>query len=399
MKRSRIIAGVVALAAVAAVGGGYAYSQANNKTTITTATVASRNLDVTVNAQGSVDAASTTSVFSPIAGTLATVKVADGQQVKAGDVLATLDTTSLHAAVAQAETQVSQADAQAKAADAQVESADAQSRAADNQLKTAKNLPSDTDALDQARTSAIKAAQAAQGQASAAQNAASAAQDAAQAAQDAAANALKTAQDNAAKGTINAPLAGTITLNSLTASPDGPKPAAGASVTTATPLFTLVDLSKLDFAAQVDEADIGAVKAGQPASVTLDAFPGRPFTGTVSEVSTHSVTTKTGGVAYVVKVPLTEGDATLRLGMSGDVTLTTNQVGNALVVPTQAVGADGAAKYVFKVVNGKVVKTTVTVGSSTDTQAQITSGLAAGDVVATSQLTALKDGASVNVGK
>lgn len=178
----------------------------------------------------------------------------------------------------------------------------------------------------------------------------------------------------------------------------GPKAAAGAAVTAAAPVFTIVDLTKVVFAAQVDEVDIAAVKPGAKASVTLDAYPGRPFDGVVSEVAASSITTKTGGVAFVVKVPLTTGDAVLRLGMSGDVSLAAQAVPGALVVPAQAVLTDGGKRYVFKVDAGKVVRTEVGVGASTDTQTQITSGLAAGDVVATSQLTALKDGASVNVG-
>ena len=147
----------------------------------------------------------------------------------------------------------------------------------------------------------------------------------------------------------------------------------------------------------VDEADVAGVLAGATASVTLDAYAGRTFAGTVAEIGTSAVTTKTGGVAYLVKVPLTPGDAVLRLGMSGDVALATQNVAGALVVPAQAVQSDGAKHYVFKVAAGKVARVEVAVGAATDTLTQITSGLAAGDVVATSQLGSLKDGASVNV--
>ena len=66
-------------------------------------------------------------------------------------------------------------------------------------------------------------------------------------------------------------------------------------------------------------------------------------------------------------------------------------------MPVQAVFADAGKRYVYKVADGKVAKTEVAVGASTDTQAQIVSGLAAGDVVATTQLTALTDGVGVHV--
>ena len=373
IKRGRLIAGGVVVALLAALGGGYAISQGSAKTTITTAKAATSDLTVTVSAPGTVDAAARVPVYAPVTGTLASVKVVDGQGVKAGDVLATMDDASSKAALAQTLAQVASADAQAAAASAQ--------------LAAARAMPHATDSQTSARNAAI--------------NAANSAQQAAGAARSAAAAAKAIAEANGAKGTLTAPVDGTVTFPVLAITAldgSGPKAAAGAAVTAAAPVFTIVDLTKVVFAAQVDEADIAAVKPGAKASVTLDAYPGRPFDGVVSEVAASSITTKTGGVAFVVKVPLTTGDAVLRLGMSGDVSLAAQAVPGALVVPAQAVLTDGGKRYVFKVDAGKVVRTEVGVGASTDTQTQITSGLAAGDVVATSQLTALKDGASVNVG-
>ncbi len=371
--RRRIIAGIVVLAVVAALVAGYVISTRGAKTTITTGTAVTQDLSVTVSASGTVDAASRVSVFAPVAGTLATVNVTDGQAVKAGDVLATLDTSALDTVVALAKAQVAAAQAQARSASAQ--------------LAVARAMPHNTTALASARNAAIQAA--------------NAAGDAAAAAQAAASASLAAARANAGKASITAPVAGTVTLGILAITGldgSGPTAAPGASVTSSVPLFTIVDLGKVVFAAQVDEADVAGVAAGQKATVTLDAFPARVFEGTVSEVATNSITTKTGGVAYLVKVPLTPGDAVLRPGMSGDVALATSDVAGALVVPVQAVQTDGAKRYVFKVSGTTVSRTAVTVGASTDTLAQLTSGLAAGDVVATSQLAALTDGASVNVG-
>ena len=69
------------------------------------------------------------------------------------------------------------------------------------------------------------------------------------------------------------------------------------------------------------------------------------------------------------------------------------------MVPAQAVLTDGGAKYVYTIADAptRVVKTPVVLGAATDTLAQVTSGLAAGDRVATTGLTALTDGAVVNV--
>jgi len=385
-RRGRLVAGIAVAAVLVALGAGYLISRQAGVPTIQTATVAASDLEVTVSAPGSVAAGTVTPVYAPAPGRLSAVKVADGQAVKAGDVLATLDDAALKQAVAQAQAQVAQADAQA-------ESARAAGAAADAQRAAAKAMPDDTDAQAAARRAAIAAADAAAGSAKAAL-------DAAGATRSSAASALAAAQADAKKATITAPVAGTVRLPVLAITSldgTGPTAAAGASVTTAAPLFTITDPSKVVFEAQVDEADVAGVKAGQQASVTLDAYPGRTFAGSVAEVAASSIATKTGGVAYLVKVPLTPGDATLRLGMSGDAALATASVPQALVVPVQAVFADAGKRYVYKVADGKVAKTEVAVGASTDTQAQIVSGLAAGDVVATTQLTALTDGVGVHV--
>ncbi|WOP18519.1 efflux RND transporter periplasmic adaptor subunit [Raineyella sp. LH-20] len=386
MKKGRIIAGVATLAVLAALGGGYAFSSQAGKPTVNTARASVQDLSVSVSAPGTVDATSRTAVYSPVAGTLDDVRVSDGQTVKAGDVLATLDQASMRAAVAQADAQVAQADAQGQAAKAQLATARAQRAAA-------LAMPHATSDQTSARSAALSAADAAEKSADAASSAASAARSAAVVVRT-------NAQNNARNATITAPTGGVVSfpvLTVLSLDGSGPKAAAGAAVTTAAPVFSIVDLSAVDFAAQVDEADIAGVTPDQKASVTLDAFPGHPFDGTVSQIATTSMSTKTGGTAFVVRVPLTPGDVSLRLGMSGNVTIATESVPGALVVPVQAVQSDGAAKYVYTITDGTAHRTRVEVGASTDTLAQITAGLAADDVVATTQLGSLTDGASVHV--
>lgn len=386
MNKRRVITGIVVVAVLAALGAGWAISQGAGRPSVATAKATTGDLAVVVAASGTVEASASTAVYPPVAGTLREVRVTDGQAVNAGDVLATLDDAALRTAVAQAQAQVEQADAQAKAAKAAWASANAQRAAA-------RALPTSTSAQRSARTAAIAAADAAA-------QAANAASDAAAAARAAASATLASARANADRATITAPTSGTVSfpvlaITSLDGS--GPRAAAGASVTPASPVFTIVDLAKVSFAAQVDEADIAAVRPDAKASVTLDAYPGTTFEGTVSEIAARAVATKTGGTAFVVKVPLTPGDKVLRLGMTGDVALATQTVPGALVVPVQSVQSDGAARFVYKVVEGKVVKTAVTLGAATDTLAQVTSGLTDGDLVATGNLATLTDGATVNV--
>jgi hypothetical protein len=83
------------------------------------------------------------------------------------------------------------------------------------------------------------------------------------------------------------------------------------------------------------------------------------------------------------------------LGMSGSADIEVESVSGALTVPIEAILSDGGKKYAFVVSNNKVAKVVVTTGALTDVSAEVLSGLKAGDVVATSQLTALTDGMTV----
>lgn len=372
-RRGRIIAGAIAVGVILALVIGFVVSQSAGRPTITTATAQAQTLTVSVSAPGTIDARSRRSVYAPIAGTLASVKVSDGEAVKKGQVLATLEADSLKSAVAQAEAAVAAAKSQARAADAQ--------------LAAARAMPDTTSRLRTSRNAAITAAQAAQAAASSARDAADAA--------------LDVAQDDANALTIKAPASGNVSFPVLAITSldgTGPKAATGAAVTTATPVFTIINLTKLNFEAQVDEADIAGVTTKATAAVTLDAFPGQSLEGTVSDIATESMTTTTGGTAYLVTIPVTAADdATLRLGMSGNAVIDTAVIEDALVVPTQAVQVDGTQKYVFTVDGDRVVRTDVTVGASTDTLTQITEGLSEGATVATTGVGSLTDGAAVHV--
>jgi len=83
------------------------------------------------------------------------------------------------------------------------------------------------------------------------------------------------------------------------------------------------------------------------------------------------------------------------LDMSGSVDIEVNAVSGALTVPIEAILDDAGKKYVFVVKADKVAKVEVTTGALTDVRAQVLTGLAAGDTVATNNLTALTDGMTV----
>lgn len=94
---------------------------------------------------------------------------------------------------------------------------------------------------------------------------------------------------------------------------------AGVNVTPATAAFTIVDPSSVYFVANVDETDIGKIKAGQKAKITLDSYSDEKFEGKVEKVAFVATSTAGGGTAFRVEISLPKNENFLfRVGMNGD---------------------------------------------------------------------------------
>jgi hypothetical protein len=127
----------------------------------------------------------------------------------------------------------------------------------------------------------------------------------------------------------------------------------------------------------VSEADIGKVKVGQPATVTVDAVSGLKLSGHVAAIGDlSSSTSSSSAVSYPVTVVLDQGSTSARAGMSASAAIVVSQV-SGLSVPTQAVSGG----TVTLVENGKKVTTPVQTGVVGDTTTQIVSGVKEGDQV------------------
>lgn len=414
MKRKTIVATSIGAAVVLALGGGYVYSASNNSPVVGVSQAAIAPLSVTASASGSLVAAHSAGVYPPASGTVAKVLVADGDTVKAGDTLAEMATDPLRLAVAQARAALSAARAQGEAVSNGVPSAidrsaaSAALSAARSQVSTAKSnyasFRADYDdaasadrhsmlptlrTLKTARTqaaAALKAAKAALGRLSVASRV-SLARTAASQGVTAASQALKQAEAKLDKAELTAPFDGTVTIHGTVEKGSGLTPGVAA--------FTVVDPTRMDFEASVNENDIAAVAKGQTAMVTLDAFP-EPFTGSVTRVQASPETTSTGTVAFPVRVSIDAGQSRLFEGMSGSAEVTVKSIPDALTVPIEAVLTTGSTKSVFLLGSDDTVHARqVKVGDSTDTAVQILSGLSAGDRVVTTGASGLSDGQRV----
>lgn len=101
-------------------------------------------------------------------------------------------------------------------------------------------------------------------------------------------------------------------------------------------LFTIAkDLTKMQIDTSVDEADIGAIKMGQEAGFTVDAFPEMVFKGIVSQIRNAPIIVQ-NVVTYDVIVEVANKEMKLKPGMTANVSIVTSSIDNALKVPNTA---------------------------------------------------------------
>ncbi|MCC6763936.1 MAG: efflux RND transporter periplasmic adaptor subunit [Deltaproteobacteria bacterium] len=108
-----------------------------------------------------------------------------------------------------------------------------------------------------------------------------------------------------------------------------------ASFQTPTLFVIAEDLTKMQVNANVSEADIGTVRAGQTATFTVDAYPERAFTGVVSQVRNSPLNVQ-NVITYDVVIDAGNADLALRPGMTANVDIVTGRRENVLRVPTAA---------------------------------------------------------------
>jgi RND family efflux transporter MFP subunit len=156
-----------------------------------------------------------------------------------------------------------------------------------------------------------------------------------------------------------------------------------------------VDLGALKFTAEVDEADIDRVKVDQTAIVTLDALPGKDIKTTVRRINPAAQQTATGGTVFAVELAIEQTPLEILIGMKGDAEIEVSSVGAAITIPVEALFSEGGTDYVYVYEGGKLKKTEITVGATTDTEVEVVEGLKPGQEVALSGSTQYTDGMAV----
>jgi multidrug efflux pump subunit AcrA (membrane-fusion protein) len=161
-----------------------------------------------------------------------------------------------------------------------------------------------------------------------------------------------------------------------------------SSSTSSTGFIEIVNTRTLTMTVAFSESDIGKVKVGQPANVTLDALSGVELAAHVTSISTLG-TTSSSVVSYDATLTLNQRDSRVKPGMSASAAVITGQA-SGVNLPNSAVTGTGSVSRVNVMRNGKQVSAPIVVGLVGDSRTQIVSGLSAGQqVVVTTTLPSL----------
>jgi RND family efflux transporter MFP subunit len=159
----------------------------------------------------------------------------------------------------------------------------------------------------------------------------------------------------------------------------------------------IAQLDALEFHADVDQTDIGALKRGQRVAIALDAFPDRHFKGTVEETTISNIEEASGRVRYKVRVALEKSDVPLRLGMTGTADFILARKENILTLPSSVVAQRQGEELVFVVEDGKAWQRPIRIGLRNEELVEVVSGLQAGVQVIQQGRNKVRDGQAVEV--
>lgn len=187
------------------------------------------------------------------------------------------------------------------------------------------------------------------------------------------------------KTSIKAPFAGVAGLRSISV---------GAYVEPGDALTRVekIDVVKVEFT--VPERNLGDVAPGQSVTVTVDAFPGRRFSGEIYAIDPQ---VDVSGRALRVRARIDNTDFGLRPGLFARVAVVGEQEGTVVMVPEGSIVPKAGENFIFKVADGAAVEAAVTLGQRAEGLVEVLSGVAEGDAVVVAGQQRLRDGMAVDI--
>jgi HlyD family secretion protein len=148
------------------------------------------------------------------------------------------------------------------------------------------------------------------------------------------------------------------------------------------PMIILLDTSGFYVEVSVDEIDVGQVEIGQEVRITLDAYPDEELPGHVDYIS-PGATEDLGAVSYRVRVCLDLASLPPRSGMTANITIVTERRDNVLLVPSRTISVDrdSGLFYVDRLVDGDIERVEIEIGIQDATYSEVLRGLEEGDEV------------------
>lgn len=310
MKKKLFISSAIIIVALVTVYFVF-FSGKSTAASYTTGTVTIGDINVVITSTGTLEALSTVDVGTQVSGIVTKLFVDYNSEVKQGQLLAVIDTTTLAAQVRDAKASVDKAKAEYNLKSALHER--------NKKLFDTKYLP-ETDLL----TSATDL-------------------ESARASLKSAELSLEKAKTNLHYAYIHAPISGRIINKSVE---QGQTVAASLSTPT---IFTIAqDLSKMRILASVDESDIGQIKEGQKVKFTVQTYSDKEFYGYVTQIRLQA-TTVSNVVNYTVVIQADNKDKLLLPGMTATVDFYVNSKTDILLIPNGALRFEASDKLMEEV--------------------------------------------------
>ena len=388
-RRWKLILGIVALIVIILIAVGVVRGKRGKLTEVTVAEVETADLVSKVSANGRIEAQRKVDLSADVMGQIVNLGVEEGDVVERGEFLLQIDRTKLAADTAGAEASIralfsDREGARANQAEAQANFERARSNFEQNIIARAE--------LDRAR---------------AALDSASAAVRGIENRIDQARANLSSAQNTLSKTTITAPMSGIVTSRPVD---EGEVAVIGTMNNPGTVLMTISDMSVVEAVMEVDETDVPSVRVGQPATVTIDAYPNQTFQGAVTSVGSSPITqsltgASTEAINFEVKIQLENPPENVRPGFSVSAEIITGRSDKATAIPIQALVVrekpeeEGSSdrpveeEGVFLFDDGEqtVKFAPVTTGLTGDVLIQVESGLEPGQKIVTGPFSALRE--------
>lgn len=187
------------------------------------------------------------------------------------------------------------------------------------------------------------------------------------------------------KMTITAPFDGALGLRTVSV---------GDYVSSGQDLVNLLDFDPIKVDFRVPELYLPEIRVGQRIEVRVDAFPGEDFVGEVYAIDPQ---VDVNGRSLVLRARIPNPDSELQAGLFARVDLILERRENALLIPEDALVPQGDQQFVFRILDGKATLTEVDIGQRQGTEVEIGVGLQPDAVVVTAGQIKIRDGMPVTV--